>query len=140
MSGENAWPRVGCGAAIIKDGKILLVRRKRPPEAGYWGLPGGKVEPFESVADATAREIREELGITINPTELLCLVDQIDRSEGIHWVAAVFRVEEFRGTPFIMEPDALAELGWFELGSMPTPLTEATRQAMVGIERVPPAA
>ena len=65
----------------------LLVRRRRDPEAGCWGLPGGKVDPFEPVADAAAREINEELGIIIRPSELLCLVDQIDRTEGHHWIA-----------------------------------------------------
>lgn len=135
MEAESTWPRVGCGAAIIKNGKILLVRRMRAPEAGCWGLPGGKVDPFESVAAAAAREIREELGITIEPTELLCLVDQIDRAQLVHWVAAVFRVDAFAGTPFIMEPDVLSDMGWFELDNLPEPLTEATRQAVAGLPR-----
>lgn len=87
MNADTVWPRVGCGAAIMMDDRLLLVRRRRDPEAGCWGLPGGKVDPFEPVADAAAREINEELGIIIRPSELLCLVDQIDRTEGHHWIA-----------------------------------------------------
>ena len=137
MNNDMSWPRVGCGAAIIKEGKLLLVRRRRDPEAGFWGLPGGKVDPFEPVIDATAREIREELGIVIEPTELLCLVDQIDRAAGHHWIAPVFRVERYEGTPSIMEPDALIDLGWFGLDALPTPLTEATKQAAAAVRRLP---
>jgi ADP-ribose pyrophosphatase YjhB (NUDIX family) len=128
-------PRIGCGAAVFENGKILLVRRRRPPEAGCWGLPGGKVEPFEPVAEATAREIREELGIIIEPVDLLCVVDQIDRVEGQHWIAPVFRIDRYEGTPTIREPDALSDLGWFDLNHLPKTLTEATRQALVAIKR-----
>lgn len=101
---DTVWPRVGCSAAIVKDEKLLLVRRRREPEAGCWGLPGGKVDPFEPIGDATAREIREELGIVIRPTDLLCLVDQIDRAEGHHWIAPVFRIEHCEGTPPLWRP------------------------------------
>lgn len=89
MTIDAVKPRVGCGASIIDNGKVLLVRRRREPEAGCWGLPGGKVDPFERVADAVAREILEELGIAIEPIDLLCVVDQIDRARGQHWIAPV---------------------------------------------------
>jgi ADP-ribose pyrophosphatase YjhB (NUDIX family) len=135
MNADIVWPRVGCGAAIMKDDRLLLVRRRRDPEAGCWGLPGGKVDPFEPVADAAAREIYEELGIIIRPSELLCLVDQIDRTEGHHWIAPVFRVTHYEGTPAIMEPDALSDLGWFDVDALPAALTEATRQAVAAMKR-----
>jgi ADP-ribose pyrophosphatase YjhB (NUDIX family) len=132
---DAVGPRVGCGAVIFEDGRILLVRRRRAPEAGHWGLPGGKVDPFESVAEATTREIREELGIIIEPVDLLCVVDQIDRAEGQHWVAPVFRIDQYEGTPVIMEPGALSDLGWFDLDDLPTALTEATKQAVAAMKR-----
>lgn len=135
MSVEPVWPRVGCGAAIVENGKLLLVRRRRDPEAGCWGLPGGKVDPFEPLTDATAREIHEELGIIIKPGALLCLVDQIDQAAGHHWIAPVFRVDHYEGTPAIMESDALSDLGWFEPDALPTELTEATRQAVAVMKR-----
>ena len=58
-------PGVGCGAAIVRDGRLLLVKRKRPPEAGCWNLPGGKVDFGERVEDAIVREIAEETGLKI---------------------------------------------------------------------------
>lgn len=123
-------PRVGCGAAILRDGRLLLVRRRRAPEAGHWGLPGGKVDWLEPVPAAVAREIAEELGLVIRPRRLLCVVDQIDAAAGEHWVAPVYVVEDAEGTPAIRERDALADLGWFALDSLPEPLTRATEVAI----------
>ncbi|AWM85530.1 NUDIX domain-containing protein [Microvirga sp. 17 mud 1-3] len=119
-------PRVGCGAAVLHEGKLLLVKRCRPPEAGHWGLPGGKVDWLEPVSAAVAREISEELGIVIRPQQLLCIVDQIDIHGNEHWVAPVYLVEDFIGEPELREPKALSEFGWFHLDQMPAPLTRAT--------------
>lgn len=56
--------------AVVRDGRVLLAQRNRPPElAGRWELPGGKVEPGESVEDALLRELREELGIEVRGGE-----------------------------------------------------------------------
>jgi ADP-ribose pyrophosphatase YjhB (NUDIX family) len=127
-------PRVGCGAAILKENRLLLVQRRRAPEAGCWGLPGGKVDAFERVKEAVAREVAEELGIRITPERLLCVVDQIDEPHGEHWVAPVYRVDAFAGEPRLMEPEALSGLGWFALDDLPEPLTEATRQALAALK------
>ena len=52
--------------ALISDGRLLVAQRARPPElAGLWELPGGKVAPGESDAEALARELREELGVDV---------------------------------------------------------------------------
>jgi len=53
------------GAIAIRDGKLLLVRRGRPPSAGLWSVPGGKVEPGESEFDAVRREVFEETGLRV---------------------------------------------------------------------------
>ncbi|WP_420143373.1 NUDIX hydrolase [Sphingobium sp.] len=127
-------PRVGCGAAILRDGKLLLVQRLREPEAGHWGLPGGKVDLFETMAAAAEREIFEELGLRIVAGDLLCLTDQIDEARGTHWVAPVYLVADAVGDPMVMEPEALAGCGWYALDALPQPLTVSTQAALEALK------
>ena len=119
-------------SALIADdaGRVLLVRRRRPPEADHWGLPGGKVDFGETIAETCARETLEELGVVIAVGELVCVVDQIDLAEGSHWVAPVFRARITQGEPVNREPEALWEIGWFTPDALPEPLTLSTRRAM----------
>lgn len=53
------------GAIAIDAGRILLIRRGRPPSAGLWSLPGGRVEPGETDAEAVRREVAEETGLDV---------------------------------------------------------------------------
>lgn len=55
------------GAVILDDrGRLLVVRRGQPPAQNLWSLPGGRVEPGESLADAVRREVREETGLEVD--------------------------------------------------------------------------
>jgi len=56
---------VGVSALIVRDGLVLLVRRGKEPFTGFWSLPGGRVEPGETMQDAVKREVREETGLDI---------------------------------------------------------------------------
>jgi 8-oxo-dGTP diphosphatase len=58
--------QVVVAGGLIEDSSLLVAQRQRPPElAGLWELPGGKVAPGETEADALVRELTEELGITV---------------------------------------------------------------------------
>ncbi|MGQ0842450.1 (deoxy)nucleoside triphosphate pyrophosphohydrolase [Actinokineospora sp.] len=68
---ELATARVVVGAAIVRDGRVLVQQRAYPAEvAGMWELPGGRVEVGESDVDAVARECREELGVEVVATTM----------------------------------------------------------------------
>ncbi|MFT8710731.1 NUDIX domain-containing protein [Komagataeibacter rhaeticus] len=132
---DMTGPRVGCGAAIIdREGRILLLRRLRAPEAGCWGLPGGKVEPYETTVHATEREIQEELGITIQAHDLLCLVEQMDAIGGHHWIAPVYLVTSWQGEPTLMEPEKHEGPRWYAFDELPDELTVPTRQAIAALQ------
>jgi 8-oxo-dGTP diphosphatase len=59
---------VQAASAVITDGagRVLLVQRLQPPDAGSWSVPGGRVEPGETTAQAAAREVREETGLDVS--------------------------------------------------------------------------
>ena len=57
---------VGCGAFILNaQNELLLQQRNKAPEKGYWSIPGGKVEMFETFHEAVKREVKEETGVEI---------------------------------------------------------------------------
>jgi ADP-ribose pyrophosphatase YjhB (NUDIX family) len=122
-------PGVGCGAAILRDGRILLVERLTAPEVGHWNLPGGKVDFLERAEAAATREIREEVGVEIAVGSLLC-VTQMVGVDGQHWVSPVYRATIVKGEPDNCEPDKIAGIGWFTLDAPPAPLAQGARDAI----------
>ena len=111
-------PAVG---AIVLDGagRLLVVRRGRPPGEGLWSVPGGKVEMGEKLADAVVREVREETGL-----EVTCgrLVEVVERwGDGWHYVILDYLCEACGGA--LCAGDDVSDARWVtraELDLMPT--------------------
>jgi mutator protein MutT len=74
-------PLVAVGAIIVKEDRVLLVRRGSAPMKGHWTLPGGVLELGESLHDGVVREVREETGLIVEPVELVELVERIHREQ-----------------------------------------------------------
>ncbi len=122
-------PRVGCGVAILRDRRLLLIRRARAPEAGCWSLPGGKVELWERTEEAARREVAEEIGVSLGALVLLCVVDYVAPDERVHWVSPAFLATEFEGEPTLLEPEKHTDLDWFPLDALPSPLAQSALEA-----------
>lgn len=128
-------PEVGCGAAIHDDhGRLLLIQRLKAPEAGAWGLPGGKVDFGELAEAAVVREIAEELGIEIVVEKLACLCQMIEADDGRHWIAPVYSARIIAGEPALMEPEKHGGWGWYDLDRLPQELTTPTQQYLVSLK------
>lgn len=74
-------PIVAVGAAVCREGRVLIVRRGRPPGVGIWTVPGGGVDLGERMADAAIREVREECGIEITVGDWLDIFEFLQRDD-----------------------------------------------------------
>jgi 8-oxo-dGTP diphosphatase len=72
-------PRVGVGAVVLREGRILLVRRGAPPAQGLWAIPGGGLRLGETLQAGAEREILEETGIVIRAGAPLFACDSLER-------------------------------------------------------------
>lgn len=80
--------------AVIRDGRVLVMREEDEPFHKAWVLPQGFPHPGETVADAAAREVEEELGLRVPSAGLLGVYDEFERTSAAtttHWVIVCYR-------------------------------------------------
>jgi mutator protein MutT len=86
-------PVVGVGAVLLDRGRVLLIRRGKPPLLGQWSLPGGTLEPGETLRQALVRELREETALDAEVVAQLEAFERIERARGrlvYHYVIVDF--------------------------------------------------
>jgi 8-oxo-dGTP diphosphatase len=120
---------VGVGGVILRDNKILLLLRTRPPEVGSWSIPGGKVDFGETIEAALVREIKEELNVDSEVITLLAVTNHILPDEQVHWVSPPFLVKII-GEPTNLEPEKHKDMQWFAVDDLPENLTMTTKEAL----------
>jgi ADP-ribose pyrophosphatase YjhB (NUDIX family) len=95
-------PQLAVSAAIFRDGKVLLVRRARPPGEGLHSLPGGRVEFGETMAQALHREVAEETGLTVEIVGLAGWREVIPAQPGHgHYLVMSFAARWIAGEPVL---------------------------------------
>lgn len=124
-------PVIGIGIIIIKDGKIVLIKRGNEPARGKWTIPGGLVEIGETLETAVVREAKEETCLDVMNPSFIGVVDQIDRDKDgkvkYHYVILDFLVKVVGGS--IGAASDAAELSWVPIEEVETyDLTESFRR------------
>jgi 8-oxo-dGTP diphosphatase len=84
-------PQVAVGAVCVRQGRLLLVQRGRAPGRGRWSLPGGRLEPGETLETSVARELQEETGLSARVGALCGVAER--QGPGFHYVICNFWVE-----------------------------------------------
>jgi ADP-ribose pyrophosphatase YjhB (NUDIX family) len=111
-----AAPILAVSAAIIRDGKVLIARRARPPAGGLYTLPGGVVEVGETLVEAVVREIREETALAIEPVALTGYREAIGKDDDgrirRHFIILPFAARWIAGEPVLNEE--LSEALWLD--------------------------
>lgn len=119
MADDRLYPQrpfLAVSAAILRGGKVLIVRRARKPALGVYTLPGGVVEAGETLEEAVRREVREETALDIEPVTLsghreVVIRDAQGRTER-HFVILCFAARWLSGEPQLN--DELDEARWID--------------------------
>ena len=118
-------PCPAVSAALVEAGRVLMVRRGKPPNLGSLAFPGGRIEPGEKLLAAAVRELHEESGIVAEPLRVLTAIDQLhydDRGRlAYHYVVVVVLCRRIGGQA--VAGDDASEVMWLDeraLHSEPT--------------------
>jgi 8-oxo-dGTP diphosphatase len=122
------YPRVGVGAIVLHEGRVLLVKRGHAPGLGLWSVPGGLVDLGESTVDAARREVEEECGLKVRLAGLVGVLDRVTRNaEGrvrYHWVLIDYLAVPESSDAITAGSDA-AEVRWVAIDEVERlPITE----------------
>jgi 8-oxo-dGTP diphosphatase len=124
-------PIIGVGAVIIRNGEILLEKRKGEPGRGKWTIPGGLVELGEGAEQTVMREVREETNLEVEDPKLIDVVNNVTLDEDgrikYHFVIVDYFVKLKGGK--LKAADDAAELRWVRFSEVEKyDLTESFRE------------
>lgn len=120
LTSENR-PQVGIGIMVLKDGKVLLGKRKSSHGAGEYAWPGGHMEYMESFEDCAKREVLEETGVEIENVRFLRLMN-LKHYAPKHYVDIGLIADWKSGEPKLLEPEKFEGWDWYAVDELPEPL------------------
>jgi 8-oxo-dGTP diphosphatase len=119
---DQGRPKVGVALLIMKDGKILLGKRKGSHGAGEYAGVGGHLENLESFEECALREMREEAGPLVVTNLRFLSVTNLRAYAPKHYVDIALVADWISGEPQVMEPDKLESWQWYDTNDLPSPL------------------
>lgn len=115
----------------LKDGKILLMRRFNTGWSdGLYSVASGHIDGNESARKAMAREAKEEIGITIDPDDLIFANVMHRNNPDREYIDFYFMAEKWEGEPYNAEPDKCDDLKWAPLDKLPDNIIPSVKQAI----------
>ncbi len=126
--GSLPRPRVGLGALIERDRKVLLGLRKGSHGAGEWCLPGGHHEQGFTIFQSIVNEVDEETGLAVIPVAIVSVADEMRylESDGKQYTDLSILCDSPEGDPVVKEPHKCERWDWFSYDNLPSPLMEST--------------
>ncbi|MFI6856575.1 bifunctional class I SAM-dependent methyltransferase/NUDIX hydrolase [Streptomyces sp. NPDC050416] len=122
----RAHATLGVGAIVHGPRGLLLGRHRH----GTWELPGGTVEPGESLRETVVRELGEETGLDARPEDVRLLGTLLDDAGGLVRVTVAARVTAWRGEPSDQPGESVGRWRWFALDRLPEELFVCSAQAL----------
>lgn len=114
---------------ILKEGKVLLAKRKGAHGEGEYAFPGGHLEHMESFEDCARRETQEECGIEIKNIQFH-FVENVKKYAPKHYVHIGMLADWKSGKPEVMEPEKSETWEWYDLEKLPKPLFWMSKSAI----------
>lgn len=115
-------PNVGVGVIVLRNGKVLLGKRKNAHGEGSWSFGGGHLEFGETWEQCAKREMAEECGTTIRNVRFGSVTNDIFEKEGKHYITLFVIADHDSGEVKVLEPDKCERWEWFDWDHLPTPL------------------
>ena len=125
-------PKVGVAIIIVKNGKVLLLKRKKSLGKETWSTAGGRLEYEESIEECAIRETKEETGLTIKDVRFRAITNDVFRKEGKHYITIWVEGKYIDGEPKLNAPNESSEIGWFAWEALPERLFMPFRNLLHG--------
>jgi 8-oxo-dGTP diphosphatase len=117
MNQENR-PYIGVAVIVVRDGRVLLGKRKNAHGAGTWQFPGGHLEYGESIEACARRELFEETGLSIVNLRRGPFTNDLFEDEKKHYVTLFVIADQTTGEARVKEPDKCERLGLVPMANL----------------------
>lgn len=130
-------PRLGVATIVMNGHNVLLGRSNKEHTKGQWVIPGGKIEPFETIKETSTRELFEEAGITVGNQEMLFISERVRKDQNDHRYV-IYVIGQYLSGDLKAGGD-LDEVRWVdprELGFYQNEMSEMTVEAFMKFSMV----
>ena len=124
--------RVGVACLVVRDGRLLLMRRRGSHGSGTWSTPGGHLDPGETLEACAIRETREETRVRVERVRFVAITNDVFEADARHYVTVWMLAEAHSGEAEVGEEREMYEVGWFPLRDLPDPLFLSLENLLAG--------